>query len=106
MDSFLDSLSSGDMSSHRGYDPNRVRAKKCETCPFSSGSPVEHLKGYLADFALNTGNRYCHHQQLSGKAPDVICRGARDVQIAVFHRLGVLEAPTDEAWAKALGELS
>jgi hypothetical protein len=42
---------------------------------------------------------------LTGK-PHLICRGTRDIQLSTFYALGVIEAPTDEAWNNALTKLN
>ena len=34
---------------------------------------------------------------------DWLCRGARDLQLELFHFWGIIEAPTDAAWGKGLG---
>lgn len=80
----------------------------CGTCPFREGSPHAELAPILAEAAVTNGNRICHStggnnaiNRRTGN-PARICRGARDVQLKHFHALGVLNAPTDEAWADAL----
>lgn len=87
---------------------------KCATCPFRDGSPVEHLRPYLAMQALTEESRYCHStggndivipaEQNYSEEP-MICRGARDLQLELFHKLGVLDEPTDEAWQAKCSEL-
>jgi hypothetical protein len=60
----------------------------------------------LSASALTEASRECHQTGTNavggrtGKKP-VLCRGARDLQIQVMHRLGVIDAPTDEAWDRA-----
>jgi hypothetical protein len=44
----------------------------------------------------------CHAEQLQNEESTFVCRGARDIQLQVFHNLGAIKAPTDEAWAEAL----
>lgn len=46
----------------------------------------------------------CHHQTLNNKSATHLCRGARDFQLQIFHRLGLLEEPTDECWGKTSQE--
>lgn len=88
-------------------DPNNVQKVKCKTCPWRDDSPLAYLRSELMATALTESNHLCHAPQLAGQEEhSVHCRGTRDHQLEVFHRMGVLEAPTDEAWAKALQELS
>lgn len=77
----------------------------CSTCPFRIGSPHAALAPMLAKSALTDRSRICHstggrnaiHPGGTG-TPAKLCRGARDVQLAVFAAIGVIAAPTDEAW--------
>jgi hypothetical protein len=48
--------------------------------------------------AIIEASQICHHPLLSGKKETHICRGARDFQLEIFYRLGVIDSPTDEAW--------
>jgi hypothetical protein len=82
-----------------------VLPKKCDTCPFKPGSKYEHLAPTLAVSALTERSRICHQtgsnaiNHRKGKPP-MLCRGARDLQLAALHGAGFLSAPTDEAWAE------
>lgn len=84
--------------------------EKCGTCPFREGSPHANLAAGLAESALTTSSRICHSTGSSaiyhrtGK-PEALCRGARDVQLAYFYKLGVIPEPTDEAWAETWARL-
>lgn len=73
---------------------------KCKTCPFRKGG-FNELAPLVAHRCLIEASQICHHHVLSGKRERHLCRGARDLQLRVFYRLGVLAAPTDDAWAKA-----
>ena len=86
---------------------------KCATCPFRKDGWTD-LRGLLGERALNEGAPVCHSTGSKALVPRSkrassrmkLCRGARDLQLTVFHRLGVIGAPTDEAWdakAKELG---
>jgi hypothetical protein len=44
---------------------------------------------------MSEASQLCH-----GTDNKTLCRGARDVQITIFHRLGVLAEPTDKCWAE------
>jgi hypothetical protein len=88
-----------------------LMAKMCATCPFRDGSKYEALKLDLSISALSEASRICHStgsnngiNHRTGKPP-MLCRGARDLQLRVFHSIGFIEAPTDEAWQKKRNEL-
>lgn len=74
----------------------------CGTCPFRDGSPYEFLRADLTASALTEASRICHStgsngvNHRTGKKP-LLCRGARDLQLQMFFRLGFIDAPTDEA---------
>jgi hypothetical protein len=83
--------------------------RNCKTCPFLARGYVE-VRGLLELRALGIGTPICH-----STGPDAItkrvvkepraCRGARDLQLKVFHGLGVIDAPTDEAWDRKVKEM-
>lgn len=74
----------------------------CETCPFKKGSPYANLAPSLTESAMTVA-RICHStgsnaiNARTGK-PEHVCRGARQVQLQMMHRLEVIAEPTDEAW--------
>jgi hypothetical protein len=83
----------------------------CGTCPFREGSPYSYLRDDLARSALTCTSRICHQtgsrnaiNARTGK-PARLCRGARDVQLQHFHRIGVIPEPTDQAWADTWAKL-
>lgn len=81
-----------------------IMARMCATCPFRPGSKYAALAGDLAMSALSETSRICHSTGSNaihfrtGKPPR-ICRGARDLQLALFAASGFISEPTDEAWA-------
>lgn len=84
-----------------------VMPEMCATCPFRPRSKYAFLADDLAASALSKASRICHStggnnaiHRRTGKPPK-ICRGARDLQLRMFFRLGVIDAPTDEAWERA-----
>lgn len=88
-----------------------VRATMCATCPFRPGSKYKYLADDLGRSALNEASRICHStgannaiNKNTGKRP-MICRGARDLQLMLMAALGVIEAPTDKAWAEAWAKI-
>ena len=85
-----------------------VRKNKCATCPFRKGSEYAYLAPYLTARSAHEG-RICHSTSTSAikktRKPPRICRGSRDFQLQMFHRMGFLKEPTDQAWAEKLKEL-
>lgn len=81
-----------------------VRRTMCGTCPYREGSEYAYLKDDLTRSAMSEASRICHstgsdngiHRRTG--VPSHICRGSRDVQLQMFHSIGVIDAPTDEAW--------
>jgi hypothetical protein len=94
-------------------DPNNVNPTMCISCPFrKKGIGSEYgedeqqlLRENIIIDALTNSNRLCHHRAIESLPEDVICRGARNIQLQYFYELGVLDAPTDEAWANTLSSL-
>jgi hypothetical protein len=78
---------------------------QCPTCPFRTDQSGRHpdvaLVNRIQADMLTRASQICHHPALRGHRETHLCRGARDYQLMIFHRLGVIEAPTDQAWAKA-----
>lgn len=91
-----------------------VMQKQCATCPFLTDSkgryPEPMLVNRIQQQCLTQASQICHHPRLTGKPETHLCRGARDYQIEIFYRLGILEASTDDAWGaiaqKAISALS
>lgn len=80
----------------------KVRKTQCETCVFKDecdGGVVlgdgrrEEIKQNL----LNGINQLCHHDNNK-----TICRGGRNFQLQIFHRMNLIPEPTDEALAKEI----
>lgn len=86
-----------------------VMKSKCPTYPFnedengSERSP--DVVAIVKNRCLTTASQICHHPKLKGKKQDHLCRGARDFQLQIFHRLGFLDDQTDDAWARKMEEL-
>lgn len=85
----------------RENQPTRVAKHPCGTCPFSGSKPLNlssdrlgEIIGYLA----RGTNHLCHSDQSN----ETVCRGGRDIQLRHMVALGMIEAPTDEALAKAM----
>lgn len=76
-----------------------LRKTKCQTCPFGEYGSVE-VRIAVESRVLSEASQTCHH--VKDKA---LCRGARDFQLMIFHRIGMLDAPTDEAWDRKRKEM-
>lgn len=76
----------------------------CATCPFRDGSPYAYLRADLERSALSQSSRICHSTGSNNAInkrtglPERLCRGARDLQLRMMAGLGIITAPTDEAW--------
>jgi hypothetical protein len=79
-----------------------VMKGKCPTCPFNKDENGRDAVPDIADMVrlrcLTEASQICHHPRFHGKKEDHLCRGARDFQLELFHKLGVLSEPTDRAW--------
>jgi hypothetical protein len=89
----------------------KVNKTKCATCPWRENSPYAYLRSDLTASALSNKSRICHStgrnnaiHKRTGK-PETICRGARDEQLQMFHRIGFLAEATDAAWEKKCKEM-
>lgn len=87
-----------------------VMAAQCPTCPFrveaGGRHPDPQLVSRIQLRCLTEASQICHHPRLQGKPETHLCRGARNYQIEIFYRLGLLDEPTDAAWARALDTLA
>ena len=82
----------------------QVRKAKCPTCPFRTDERGRHrdphLVGRIQEQCLKKASQICHHPALYGKPQTYLCRGARDFQLEIFYRLGLLKEPSDAAWKR------
>jgi hypothetical protein len=75
-----------------------IMRKMCVTCPFQEHGSIEVRSNVIS--RLFEVSQTCH------EAHDKrLCRGARDFQLTCFYRIGMIEAPTDEAWEKKRREV-
>jgi hypothetical protein len=74
---------------------------KCATCPFGPNGD-QRLRAEVELRTMTEASQICHHPRVHGKKETHLCRGARDHQLQVFHRIGMLESATDEAWDHAV----
>lgn len=83
-------------------DGAQARRTMCETCVFR---PVEHggidltprRRAEIEAYLLQGHNQLCHHDDNT-----TICRGSRNFQLQLWHRLGIINAPTDQALREAM----
>lgn len=87
--------------------------RKCKTCPFRKDAEKTWrdggaLRARIERDVLTHSSQTCHSTGVAiGKDHDThLCRGARDLQLQFFCALGLLSAPTDEAWAAKFRELT
>ena len=89
--------------------PMPVRKTNCKTCPFLETGWTE-VRALLearsfegAPICHSNGKALTRHNGEKLKAH--ACRGARDLQLNFFHKIGFLAEPTDEAWFAKLEEI-
>lgn len=72
----------------------------CRSCPFGN-EPIaltaDRLQA-IQTYLIQGTNHFCHSD------PDnkTICRGGRNFQLNIWHRLGMIAEPTDEALHAAM----
>ena len=77
----------------------RVMTAMCASCPFREGGDIE-LRNQVMSRTILQASQICHHPSLSGKKQTHLCRGARNEQLTILYRLGMLPEPTDKAFAE------
>lgn len=85
-----------------------VNKKHCRTCPFLDTGWTD-VREFLVHRALKEATPICHSTGddalVPSQGPERLCRGARNLQLRLFYRIGFLETPTDEAWDAKRKEL-
>lgn len=80
-----------------------VQPKACKTCPFEGETPIrlepERFAEYYQKLIQFESQHLCH--SVDNKA---ICRGGRNLQLKLLHRLGLIKSQTDEAFNEAMDE--
>lgn len=79
-----------------------VMGAKCKTCPFAEDGCTD-VAARVTRRVLSDASQVCH--STGWPEGTHLCRGARDIQLAAFHRLKFIAAPTDEAWDNKRKEL-
>lgn len=93
------------MSKPRDVSNMPVMRHKCHSCPFGPNGAADVRA--TVEARLLTVSQTCHSTgAVKGKPDTHLCRGARDVQLKVMHRLGVISAPTDAAWRATWKKIS
>jgi hypothetical protein len=72
----------------------------CPSCPFRESGDME-LRNRVMERTALAASQICHHPRLHGGKETHLCRGARNEQLTVLHRLGWIAEPTDAAFAEA-----
>lgn len=79
------------------------RLNPCSTCVFTPGAfdlapgRLEEIKGYLI-----AGRAHVCHSPGPAAHRRLVCRGGRDFQLLMWHRMGIIAAPTDGALRVAM----
>ena len=81
-----------------------VIAKRCKSCPFREGGDLKTRERVMVR-CMTEASQICHHPSLFGEKETHLCRGARDYQKQIFHRMGLLKDETDEAWEELRNQL-
>ena len=90
---------------HTDISQMAVNKVKCPTCPFGDNG-CRQVRASVEKRIVSEASQTCHHTgSIHGKPDTRLCRGARDFQLELFHRMGFLDEPTDEAWDAKRKEL-
>lgn len=74
-----------------------IMQQKCASCPFREGNDLE-LRNRIMERTIFQASQICHHPALKGKQQTHLCRGARDEQLNLLHRMGMIHEATDKAF--------
>jgi hypothetical protein len=76
-----------------------VMSEKCASCPFrDDGDKI--LRARVLERTILQCSQICHHPRTHGKKETHLCRGARDEQLTILYRMGLIPEPTDAAFAE------
>jgi hypothetical protein len=79
-----------------------VRKATCHSCPFrlnaETGREQDPQLASEIQTRLLEASQVCHAPREFGNPEYQVCRGARNWQLQIWHRLGVLDEPTDKDW--------
>ena len=87
--------------------PKPVQPAMCSSCPFrTDGRAIDLAPGRLAEIQvslIHAKTHECHHDALHSRPErHMACRGGRDYQLTIWHRLGLIAEPTDAALGRYL----
>src|SRR5260221_13191386 len=72
-----------------------VMAEQCPTCPLRVDErgryPDPRLAAEVMERCITRASQICHHPRLHGRPETHLGRRARDYQLMIFYRLGVLK---------------
>lgn len=74
-----------------------VMAELCPTCPFLDDGDLR-MRARIQNQVLTDASQTCHHSGGLANRDTHLCRGARDFQLQIFHRMGFLAEPTYECF--------
>lgn len=93
----------------------KVQKACCVTCPFKKNEKGHwndpELAGAVIQRTLFKAQQLCHGSKGGGPGETVdqdltrLCRGARDYYLEIYHRVGMIDEPTDEAWQRKADSL-
>ena len=78
-----------------------VMKSRCPTCPFNLDERGRELAPRITNSIKSRSlevSQICHHPRIYGKKETHLCRGARDFQLTLLHRLNFIQSPTDAAF--------
>jgi len=100
------------MKSIDGLKPQKAC---CATCPFKKNERGHWQDSGLANTVIQRtllkSQQLCHGSKGGGPDEKIdqehtrLCRGARDYYLEIYHRLGMIDEPTDEAWQRKADSL-
>lgn len=80
-----------------------VMPAQCKSCIFRhDGNQTQLAPGRLVEiqeYLMHGTPHICHTPQIQGSKMEFACRGGRDFQLQIWHRMGIISAPTDQALA-------
>ena len=78
----------------------KVACHQCPSCPFlETGLKLgTERMAQIQQYLLEGTNHFCH----SDVSNHTICRGGRNHQLTMWHRIGFIAEPTDEALKSAM----
>lgn len=80
----------------------KLMSTQCKSCPFQIGGLDlgTDKMSEIMEYLIRGINHMCH----SDKTNHTICRGGRDYQLEIWHRLSIIKEATDNALYDAMAE--